>query len=226
MNMSAEISAAATVVIIRDGETGIETLLLRRHKQLSVSGGHWVFPGGRIDPEDYLGARGEEQAARVAGLRETREESGLSLPAESLQLISHWTTPPSMGRRFATWFYLAAADRELPEVVVDGEEMDAFCWASPIAFLAQHQRGELALLPPTVVTLSELRYCANVAAARRFYRERPVPFIAPHITKHNDMVCMLYAGDAGYEASEPAMRGAKNRCYLESGIWRYEFAVS
>ncbi len=220
--MSAEISAAATVVIVRDGAEGIETLLLRRHSQLKVSGGHWVFPGGRIDPEDYAEDRDEAQASRVAGVRETQEESGLVLNPESLLLLSHWTTPPSMGRRFATWFYLATVGQDVPEVIVDGEEMDAFCWASPNTFLEQHRHGELALLPPTVVTLEELHRCASVAAAQCFYRERPAPFITPQITKHDDRVCMLYAGDAGYEARDPLSPGAKNRCYLEAGVWRYE----
>jgi 8-oxo-dGTP pyrophosphatase MutT (NUDIX family) len=221
--MSSEISAAATAVIVRDGEAGIETLLLRRHSQLKVSGGHWVFPGGRIDPEDYQENSDDEQAARVAALRETQEESGLVLNPDSLVLLSHWTTPPTMGRRFATWFYLAVVNHDLPEVLVDGEEMDAYCWASPSEFLAQHRRGELALLPPTVVTLDELHRCASTAEAQRFYGQRPVPFIAPRMSTHNDAICMLYGGDAGYDAIDPTAQGAKNRCYLESGVWRYDF---
>jgi 8-oxo-dGTP pyrophosphatase MutT (NUDIX family) len=224
--MSSEISAAATAVIVRDGEKGIETLLLRRHRQLKVGGGHWVFPGGRIDPEDYQAAVDDEHAARIAGVRETQEESGLVLDIESLLFLSHWTTPPNMGRRFATWFYLAAVNHDVTEVLVDGEEMDDFCWARPVEFLEQHRQGELALLPPTVVTLDELHRCGDVATAQQFYRERPVPFIAPLITKHKDTVCMLYAGDAGYEKSDPDTRGAKNRCYLESGAWRYEFTLA
>jgi 8-oxo-dGTP pyrophosphatase MutT (NUDIX family) len=223
LDMSSEISAASTVVIVRDGGNGIESLLLRRHSQLKVSGGHWVFPGGRIDPEDYQAARDDEHAARIAGVRETHEESGLVLNIESLLFLSHWTTPPSMGRRFATWFYLAEVNSDFAEVLVDGQEMDDFCWARPADFLDRHRQGELALLPPTVVTLEELHRCGDVAAAQRFYRERPVPYIAPLITQHNDTVCMLYAGDAGYENSDPEADGTKNRCYLESGVWRYEF---
>src|SRR5690348_4693324 len=44
---------AATVVLVRDGERGLEVLLAKRSSTLEFHGGAWVFPGGRIDPEDY-----------------------------------------------------------------------------------------------------------------------------------------------------------------------------
>src|SRR5262249_22587229 len=44
---------AATVVLVRDGERGLEVLLGRRSSKLAFHGGAWVFPGGRIDPVDY-----------------------------------------------------------------------------------------------------------------------------------------------------------------------------
>jgi 8-oxo-dGTP pyrophosphatase MutT (NUDIX family) len=48
---------AATVVLLRDAAGGLETLMLRRNSKLAFAGGAWVFPGGRIDPEDYPAAR-------------------------------------------------------------------------------------------------------------------------------------------------------------------------
>ena len=43
---------AATVVLIRDGEQGLEVLLARRSSQLAFHGGAWVFPGGLVDRGD------------------------------------------------------------------------------------------------------------------------------------------------------------------------------
>ena len=43
---------AATVILLRDGEDGLETLMLRRNSKLAFAGGHWVFPGGRVDADD------------------------------------------------------------------------------------------------------------------------------------------------------------------------------
>jgi 8-oxo-dGTP pyrophosphatase MutT (NUDIX family) len=43
---------AATVVMLRDGPGGLQVLLMRRHQASNVLGGVYVFPGGKLDPED------------------------------------------------------------------------------------------------------------------------------------------------------------------------------
>jgi 8-oxo-dGTP pyrophosphatase MutT (NUDIX family) len=43
---------AATVVMLRDGDAGLQVLLMRRHQASNVLGGAYVFPGGKLDPED------------------------------------------------------------------------------------------------------------------------------------------------------------------------------
>jgi 8-oxo-dGTP pyrophosphatase MutT (NUDIX family) len=45
---------AATVVLLREGEHGLEVLLLQRHGASPVLGGAHVFPGGKVDPDDTL----------------------------------------------------------------------------------------------------------------------------------------------------------------------------
>ena len=46
-NVSALIPAA-TVVLVRDGDGGVEALMLRKNSKITF-GGMWVFPGGKID---------------------------------------------------------------------------------------------------------------------------------------------------------------------------------
>ena len=46
-----ELIPAATVVLLRDGAQGMETLMLRKNSKIAFAG-MWVFPGGRIDVED------------------------------------------------------------------------------------------------------------------------------------------------------------------------------
>ena len=43
---------AATVVMLRDGEDGLQVLLMRRHQASNVLGGVYVFPGGKLDVAD------------------------------------------------------------------------------------------------------------------------------------------------------------------------------
>ena len=85
---SPKVIPAATVVIFRNGPTGSppELLMVQRSKEMRFAGGAAVFPGGRIDPADReLAARLAPDAdplvtaARIGGVRETLEETGLAI---------------------------------------------------------------------------------------------------------------------------------------------------
>ncbi|BEP33843.1 hypothetical protein GmRootV59_08170 [Variovorax sp. V59] len=66
----APVRAAATVLLLRDSEAGIEVLMTRRSGTASFAPGAYVFPGGQIDAAD-------EAASRIAARRPT--QSGLQL---------------------------------------------------------------------------------------------------------------------------------------------------
>jgi 8-oxo-dGTP pyrophosphatase MutT (NUDIX family) len=80
---------AATVLLLRDGPTGLEVFMAVRHQGSSFMPGIWVFPGGAVDPDDA--APGlldpaeaamplpEDTVSRVAGVREVFEEAGFLL---------------------------------------------------------------------------------------------------------------------------------------------------
>lgn len=82
---------AATVVIFRNCPTGgpPELLMVQRAKEMRFAGGAVVFPGGKVDPEDRALAQTlaphadiDLAAARIAGIRETLEETGLAIALE------------------------------------------------------------------------------------------------------------------------------------------------
>lgn len=89
---------AATVTLVRDGDEGLEVLMLRRNLQSVFVAGQYVFPGGSVDAADaesgiYARCAGLEDVAAsrrlgveanglaywIAALRETFEEAGLLL---------------------------------------------------------------------------------------------------------------------------------------------------
>ena len=43
---------AATILMLRDGDQGLEIFMVVRHHQVDFASGALVFPGGRIDAQD------------------------------------------------------------------------------------------------------------------------------------------------------------------------------
>lgn len=80
---------AATLVLMRPGSGATELLMIERGAAMAFAPGALVFPGGRIDPDDRIG-RDEIDAAKVAAIRETIEETGIvvgvdPVPGDSLE---------------------------------------------------------------------------------------------------------------------------------------------
>ena len=164
---------AATVVLLRRGDSGPEVLLTHRPASMAFGPGLHVFPGGRVDPGDatpIAAAEAAEAARRLGGnlppsealavhraaLRELREEAGVELDGiKRLAPIAHWTTPRFMSRRFSTWFFVA----DLPagaEPVFSVDEVAAHRWLTPLAALDQVASGEITMWTPTTSVLERL----------------------------------------------------------------------
>jgi 8-oxo-dGTP pyrophosphatase MutT (NUDIX family) len=221
MRETPEARPAATVVLLRDGDEGMETLLLRRNQALMFAGGFWVFPGGSIDAEDLAAAGGDEVAAsRIAAAREAEEESGLLPRLEDMVLLSHWTTPVVEPRRFSTWFYAAPLHAE-GDVVIDGSEIHDSRWVSIRRAIAEHEAGELGMLPPTYVTLCRLADYATTAETVRAERESPAPEVLPVFATTTEPLTVMFRGDAGYENGEPETAGPRHRAILQDSHWQY-----
>jgi 8-oxo-dGTP pyrophosphatase MutT (NUDIX family) len=214
---------ASTVVLLRDGSNGLETLLLKRNKALMFAGGLWVFPGGAIDPEDIEAAGGEMVAAsRIAAAREAREESGLQPRLEDMLLLGHWTTPVAEAKRFATWIYAAPVASD-EEVTIDGSEIHDSRWIGVREAVAAHQAGELGMLPPTVLNLCDLSRYDNVATLLEGERDRVADEVLPVIGKAKGQMMVMFRGDAGYETGNPALEGGRHRAIFTGHSWHYVY---
>ncbi|MCG8588317.1 MAG: NUDIX domain-containing protein [Proteobacteria bacterium] len=213
---------AATVVLLRDGSRGPEVLYLRRNTRLAFHGGAWVFPGGRIDPEDHPPEADVDAiaAARNAAVREAREEAGVTLEPTALVPFARWTTPESQPRRFLTWFF--AAHIEGQEVQVDGGEIHEHRWSTPAEALSEQRSGAFELPPPTFVTTLRLEPFATAAAALDALGAGTPDVFEPRIQRIENGACSLYAGDAAYESGDLERAGARHRLWILAGGWRYE----
>jgi len=215
---------SATVVLLRDAPSpsgGVEVLLGKRGDALDFHGGEWVFPGGRVDPEDCLGgcALDSRDAALQAAVRECMEEVGLAVSLSALAPWSHWTTPLECRKRFAAWFFLAPY--EGGELCVDGVEMQTCRFMSPREALAAQAAGELVLPPPTYVTLAELLPFTSVAEALAAAAALMLPIILPRPHQVEDGQISLYPGDAGYADDHLDHAGPQHRLIMRATGWRY-----
>jgi 8-oxo-dGTP pyrophosphatase MutT (NUDIX family) len=72
---------AATLIVWRDGASGPQILVVERSAKMAFAAGAIVFPGGRIDAEDWALAAAlgrPEEVARITAIRETIEETAVA----------------------------------------------------------------------------------------------------------------------------------------------------
>jgi 8-oxo-dGTP pyrophosphatase MutT (NUDIX family) len=107
---------SATILMLRDGPTGLETFMVVRHHQIDFASGALVFPGGKVETGDYrvrnycdgVDSAGDTAVAMMAGaIREAFEECGILLarednssallPGERLSTLAHYRDPLNRG---------------------------------------------------------------------------------------------------------------------------------
>lgn len=214
---------AATVILLRDGPTGLETLMLRRNSKI-VFGGMWVFPGGKLDPEDWKGIAEEDDlaASRQAASRESMEETGLEVDPGLMLPFSHWSPPPITPKRFLTWFFAVRAGSG--DVAIDHGEIHESDWMAPAEALRRQREQSIELAPPTFVTLCELSEWNSVDEALGAISKRtPERFQTRIAVVEGVGPVTMWHGDAGYESGDPAAAGRRHRLTMtKGGPWAYD----
>ncbi len=85
---------AATILLLRDGEQGLEVFMVKRHHQIDFVAGALVFPGGKLEKGDSDAAldrhcdggkdwTAEMRALGAGAIREAFEESGILLARDA-----------------------------------------------------------------------------------------------------------------------------------------------
>lgn len=220
-----QLHSAATVVVVRDGTpdggTCIETLMLRRNERGNF-GGMWVFPGGRVDPDDVDPAAPDDElaAARRAAARETDEEAALIVDPAAMVPVSHWRPPLDLPKGFATWFFVVAVADAAIDVTVDGAEIYDHAWLAPTEVLRRRDAGEMTLAPPTFVTLTTLAGHATVAELLDSLRGATPERFQTQMGEADGIGVLFWHGDEQYELA-PGPAGARHRLVMADDGWRY-----
>ena len=229
---------ASSVILLRDGDPGLEVLMVRRHESSKDFAGASVFPGGLVEVEDadhacpWIGgpfdvgaarrALGEElgderiRALYACACRELHEEACVRIPPHGLAPIARWITPEFQKRRWDTRFFLAA-DPDAQNASADGTETCEAVWLTPAGALAGYRDGAHLLAPPTFRLLEELSrhetMDAAFAAARASGPPRP---ILPVPLAEADEVTLDYPGDREYPGETASGR---NRLVMRDRRW-------
>jgi glyoxylase-like metal-dependent hydrolase (beta-lactamase superfamily II)/8-oxo-dGTP pyrophosphatase MutT (NUDIX family) len=148
----APVRAAATVLLLRDSEAGIEVLMTRRSATASFAPGAYVFPGGQIDPADAAAGRIASRRPSQTDLQLTQAVAAIREGFEELGVL------------------LARHADGRPADAADIAAMDRST-TSPISFVAQCAARGLVLASDQVFTL------AHWVTDRDLPRRFDVPFL-------------------------------------------------
>jgi 8-oxo-dGTP pyrophosphatase MutT (NUDIX family) len=186
---------AATVIVLRGGSEALEVLLVKRTPHARFMGGVWVFPGGAVDAGEGEG----DAAHRVAAVRELQEEAGIVVADPgALVKFSRWITPAEVVVRFDTHFFLAPLP-DGQEATIDGDEIVDEGWFTPAGALAAHERGEIALVFPTIKHLEQIGAFPSAEALLDYARGREVRPIQPRVVTDGETARLLLPGEPGYD---------------------------
>jgi 8-oxo-dGTP pyrophosphatase MutT (NUDIX family) len=157
-------------------------------------------------PDEVADVSGADWEADRLALIERRESlsglltrRGLALRADLLRPWAHWITPEIEPRRYDTRFFVAGLPAgQLTRDV--GGEADATMWLTPQAAVDLHERGELAMLPPTIATLRELAEYATVEDVLAAATARDIAPVLPRVVMSDtgDQMELLLPHMEGY----------------------------
>jgi 8-oxo-dGTP pyrophosphatase MutT (NUDIX family) len=183
---------AASVILLREDEAGLEVLLVKRNPAQRFMGGAWVFPGGAVDRADEA----DDGPHRATAVRELEEEADVhGVEAGTLVAYSRWITPAEVKIRFDTRFFLAMAPPGAQPRPDGAETVDAR-WHAPPDALAAHYQGELMLVFPTIKHLEQLAGFASAEELLAHARGREVVPVQPRVVVSGETARIVLPADA------------------------------
>ncbi len=121
-------------------------------------------------------------AAGEIAFADVLDRLGVAVDAGALRYFSRWITPKSemATRRFDTRFFVARApENQVAEA--DATEVLDGRWVRPSGALAARDRGELALIFPTIKHLERIAPFETVDELMRFAGSKPIVTVSPDV---------------------------------------------
>lgn len=180
--------------------------------------GKWVFPGGKVDPEDRVDGDDEIEAARRAAVREVLEEVAMQLTPDALVPLNRWEPDPINDgqRRFAAWVFVAVSSDD--DVTIDGVELHEHDWVTPAEAIRRHATFEMDIAPPTWHTLLVLAEHDSVEAMLSWASERTPEHFFSAMAIVDGHAVLAWHGDVLKGGDEHH----RHRLWMIDGAWRYE----
>ena len=216
---------AATVILLRDSALGPQVLMLERVARGSFAG-MWVFPGGRVDPEDRRPDDGDDEVppARRAAAREAFEETALTIRPDDLIVHSHWMPPPIEEKRFSTWFFVGAAPDG--DITLHEHEATHHQWIVPDEAIDAHREGRLALAPPTWMTLRSRAGASSVGELLERARAAEPGIFHTRALRAKPWMILAWHEDVAYPGAPATVDldapGPRHRLFLDPDGWHLE----
>ena len=174
--------SAATVLLLRENEQGLQTYMMCRASTMAFAPNAYVFPGGRLDPQDLdhgsalefdeanlaslslrMSAEPEEtRGLLICAVRELEEEAGVTLDPHSLVLLDHWVTPEWENLRYDVRFFIAHMPEDQTAEPHGTEAVEAR-WIAPADAIAEANQGKILLMAPTRAALVHLLEHSQIA---------------------------------------------------------------
>lgn len=155
-------------------------------------------------------------------LIELAQNEGLVYTPDALTPFAHWITPVFQKTRFDTRFFLTW----LPEGQVaahDNNELTSAAWMTPEDALNKNATGEIKLLPPTMMTLTDLASFSSVNELFKHASSKNIPTILPEVFAEGPTAGVRLPNDPAYSDAAlrlPSKQGESSRVILDNGIWR------
>jgi 8-oxo-dGTP pyrophosphatase MutT (NUDIX family) len=174
LGTSAELARGLLCAAVRETfeESGVLLAGPAAVKGNGEAGGMTLPPATELEPDRLA------LLDRSLSLAEMLARRGLVLRSDLLKPWAQWITPAAETRRYDARFFAALlpAGQQTADI---RDEADQVSWLPPTDVLAAAARREVALMPPTAVTLAELAACPDVAAV--FAAPRQITPLLPEV---------------------------------------------